>query len=183
MITVQIPTALRRLTSGSASVKCSAANLDELFTHLFDLRDPARGAPAIKALTYSVQLRQQIVVDDALFRGMKGKHPRITNQHLQDIERWHSRALIVIPARPIGMSRRPLPVDEDSFAVNRPPDKVSGQRGKIDRDTERGELPHRLAVGVVPAGSRRAYREVSGERSMGIRQPCGIGIESIAVAK
>jgi len=34
MITVQIPTALRRLTSGNASVKCSAANLDELFSEL-----------------------------------------------------------------------------------------------------------------------------------------------------
>jgi len=34
MITVQIPTALRRLTSGNASVQCSAANLDELFSHL-----------------------------------------------------------------------------------------------------------------------------------------------------
>jgi len=33
-ITVQIPTALRRLTSGNASVKCAAANLDELFSHL-----------------------------------------------------------------------------------------------------------------------------------------------------
>jgi molybdopterin converting factor small subunit len=33
-ITVQIPTALRRLTSGTAKVECSAANLDELFTQL-----------------------------------------------------------------------------------------------------------------------------------------------------
>jgi len=38
-ITVQIPTALRRLTSGAAKVECSAANLDELFTQL-DQRFP-----------------------------------------------------------------------------------------------------------------------------------------------
>ncbi len=33
-ITVQIPTALRRLPSGAAKVSCSAANLDELFSSL-----------------------------------------------------------------------------------------------------------------------------------------------------
>ena len=33
-ITVQIPTALRRLTSGSACVTCAAANLNELFSAL-----------------------------------------------------------------------------------------------------------------------------------------------------
>jgi molybdopterin converting factor small subunit len=33
-ITVQIPTALRRLTSGAAKVSCSAANLGELFSSL-----------------------------------------------------------------------------------------------------------------------------------------------------
>ena len=33
-ITVQIPTALRRLTSGKQSVVCSPANLNELFTEL-----------------------------------------------------------------------------------------------------------------------------------------------------
>jgi molybdopterin converting factor small subunit len=33
-ITVQIPTALRRLTAGNARVVCSAANLGELFTAL-----------------------------------------------------------------------------------------------------------------------------------------------------
>jgi sulfur-carrier protein len=33
-ITVQIPTPLRRLTSGSARVTCAAANLDELFSVL-----------------------------------------------------------------------------------------------------------------------------------------------------
>jgi molybdopterin converting factor small subunit len=33
-ITVQIPTALRRLTAGNAKVTCSAANLPELFTAL-----------------------------------------------------------------------------------------------------------------------------------------------------
>ena len=33
-ITVQIPTPLRRLTSGSARVTCAAANLDELFSAL-----------------------------------------------------------------------------------------------------------------------------------------------------
>ena len=33
-ITVQIPTALRRLTAGNAKVTCSAANLGELFTAL-----------------------------------------------------------------------------------------------------------------------------------------------------
>jgi sulfur-carrier protein len=33
-ITVQIPTALRRLTAGNALVTCSAANLAELFTAL-----------------------------------------------------------------------------------------------------------------------------------------------------
>ena len=33
-ITVQIPTALRRLTAGNARVTCSAANLGELFTAL-----------------------------------------------------------------------------------------------------------------------------------------------------
>ena len=33
-ITVQIPTALRRLTTGKAQVECSAANLNELFSTL-----------------------------------------------------------------------------------------------------------------------------------------------------
>jgi len=33
-ITVQIPTALRRLTAGNARVTCSAANLDQLFSLL-----------------------------------------------------------------------------------------------------------------------------------------------------
>jgi molybdopterin synthase sulfur carrier subunit len=33
-ITVQIPTALRRLTSGTGQVKCSASNLGELFSTL-----------------------------------------------------------------------------------------------------------------------------------------------------
>ena len=33
-ITVQIPTALRRLTAGNAHVTCSAANLGELFSVL-----------------------------------------------------------------------------------------------------------------------------------------------------
>jgi molybdopterin converting factor small subunit len=33
-ITVQIPTALRRLTSGVAQTVCSAANLEELFREL-----------------------------------------------------------------------------------------------------------------------------------------------------
>lgn len=33
-ITVQIPTALRRLTAGTANVSCSAANLPELFSVL-----------------------------------------------------------------------------------------------------------------------------------------------------
>jgi sulfur-carrier protein len=33
-VTVQIPTALRRLTSGTGQVKCSAANLGELFSAL-----------------------------------------------------------------------------------------------------------------------------------------------------
>jgi len=33
-ITVQIPTALRRLTTGKAQVECSAANLNELFSAL-----------------------------------------------------------------------------------------------------------------------------------------------------
>ena len=33
-ITVQIPTALRRLTAGTPSLVCSAANLNELFTAL-----------------------------------------------------------------------------------------------------------------------------------------------------
>jgi molybdopterin synthase sulfur carrier subunit len=38
-ITVQIPTALRRLTSGTGQVKCSAANIEELFSTL-DQRFP-----------------------------------------------------------------------------------------------------------------------------------------------
>jgi len=38
-ITVQIPTALRRLTSGASQVQCSAANLGELFSAL-DLQFP-----------------------------------------------------------------------------------------------------------------------------------------------
>jgi len=33
-VTVQIPTALRRLTAGNARVTCSAANLGELFASL-----------------------------------------------------------------------------------------------------------------------------------------------------
>ena len=33
-ITIQIPSALRRLTSGKPSVVCSAANLNELFAEL-----------------------------------------------------------------------------------------------------------------------------------------------------
>ena len=33
-VTVQIPTALRRLTSGTGQVKCSASNLGELFSAL-----------------------------------------------------------------------------------------------------------------------------------------------------
>ncbi len=33
-ITVQIPTALRRLTSGKPSIVCSPTNLNELFTEL-----------------------------------------------------------------------------------------------------------------------------------------------------
>ncbi len=33
-ITVQIPTALRRLTAGTANVTCAAANLGELFSAL-----------------------------------------------------------------------------------------------------------------------------------------------------
>ncbi|MGC2195816.1 MAG: MoaD/ThiS family protein [Terriglobales bacterium] len=33
-ITVQIPTALRRLTAGAANLSCSAANLGELFSVL-----------------------------------------------------------------------------------------------------------------------------------------------------
>ena len=33
-ITVQIPTALRRLTAGNARITCSASNLGELFTAL-----------------------------------------------------------------------------------------------------------------------------------------------------
>lgn len=33
-ITVQIPTALRRLTAGTAKITCSAANLGELFSAL-----------------------------------------------------------------------------------------------------------------------------------------------------
>ncbi len=33
-ITVQIPTALRRLTSGTPRLTCSAANLNELFSEL-----------------------------------------------------------------------------------------------------------------------------------------------------
>jgi molybdopterin synthase sulfur carrier subunit len=38
-ITVQIPTALRRLTAGAPKVVCSPANLNELFSHL-DARFP-----------------------------------------------------------------------------------------------------------------------------------------------
>lgn len=38
-ITVQIPTALRRLTGGAGKVTCSAASLDELFSAL-DQRFP-----------------------------------------------------------------------------------------------------------------------------------------------
>ena len=34
IITVQIPTALRRLTAGANQVRCSAANLSELFSAL-----------------------------------------------------------------------------------------------------------------------------------------------------
>lgn len=33
-VTVQIPTALRRLTAGAGQVKCSAANVQELFSTL-----------------------------------------------------------------------------------------------------------------------------------------------------
>lgn len=33
-ITIQIPTALRRLTAGTSRVKCSASNLGELFAEL-----------------------------------------------------------------------------------------------------------------------------------------------------
>jgi sulfur-carrier protein len=33
-VTVQIPTALRRLTAGNTRVTCSAANLDQLFSAL-----------------------------------------------------------------------------------------------------------------------------------------------------
>jgi molybdopterin synthase sulfur carrier subunit len=33
-ITIQIPTALRRLTSGTPRIVCSAANLNELFSEL-----------------------------------------------------------------------------------------------------------------------------------------------------
>jgi sulfur-carrier protein len=33
-VTVQIPTALRRLTSGTGQVQCTAANVDELFSAL-----------------------------------------------------------------------------------------------------------------------------------------------------
>jgi sulfur-carrier protein len=33
-VTVQIPTALRRLTAGNARVTCSAANLEQLFSAL-----------------------------------------------------------------------------------------------------------------------------------------------------
>jgi molybdopterin converting factor small subunit len=33
-ITIQIPTALRRLTAGASSVQCSAKNLSELFSQL-----------------------------------------------------------------------------------------------------------------------------------------------------
>ena len=33
-ITIQIPTALRRLTAGTSRVECSAANLGELFAEL-----------------------------------------------------------------------------------------------------------------------------------------------------
>jgi len=33
-VTVQIPTALRRLTAGTANLTCTAANLDELFSQL-----------------------------------------------------------------------------------------------------------------------------------------------------
>lgn len=33
-ITIQIPTALRRLTAGTSRVECSAANLSELFAEL-----------------------------------------------------------------------------------------------------------------------------------------------------
>ena len=33
-VTVQIPTALRRLTAGTGRVQCSAANLEELFSAL-----------------------------------------------------------------------------------------------------------------------------------------------------
>jgi sulfur-carrier protein len=33
-ITVQIPTALRRLTAGVASIQCAATNLDQLFSVL-----------------------------------------------------------------------------------------------------------------------------------------------------
>jgi molybdopterin synthase sulfur carrier subunit len=38
-ITVQIPTALRRLTAGTPQVKCEAANISELFAVL-DLKFP-----------------------------------------------------------------------------------------------------------------------------------------------
>jgi sulfur-carrier protein len=39
-ITVQIPTALRRLTQGTPEVTCSVSNLGELFSHL-DAEFPA----------------------------------------------------------------------------------------------------------------------------------------------
>jgi hypothetical protein len=43
-ITVQIPTALRRLTDGVGRVDCAAANLGELFTVLD--QKPCEAAPA-----------------------------------------------------------------------------------------------------------------------------------------
>ena len=39
-VTIQIPTALRRLTAGTPKVTCSASNLDELFSTL-DSQFPA----------------------------------------------------------------------------------------------------------------------------------------------
>ena len=70
-ITVQIPTALRRLTAGNAKVTCSAGNLAELFTAL-DQQFPDL-KPHLRDESGEIRRFLNVYVNEEDIRFLKGK--------------------------------------------------------------------------------------------------------------
>ena len=73
-ITVQIPTALRRLTAGNARVTCAAANLDELFS-LLDQQFPDL-KPHLRDEAGQIRRFLNVYVNEEDIRFLGGKRTR-----------------------------------------------------------------------------------------------------------